>query len=1488
MKSALLFLSAMIVSLFAEGQITINEFIASNSLGIEDVEFFNNSDWVELHNAGPEAIDVSGWHLTDNVSDTMKWTLPSGSNIPAGAFLLVWCDGENSGFHTSFKLSRAGEELGLYNSDLALIDSFIFEEQFTDISRGRSQDGSGDWAWFNAPTPGTSNSTSISYEAVVHQIPHFSTVGGFFEMPFNLELSSLSGTIRYTLDGREPTLNDLAYVGSISIETTTFVRARVFLDNQVPGPIGTQSYFFEPSFADRPLPIFSLVTDPDYFWDADTGIYVQDFKPDWEWPLNVEFFENDGNNEAAFNERAGVKINGQNSWVLPQKMLGIYFRGGYGAGSLDYPLFHDRDRSQFDDFVLRASGSDWAYTLMRDGIGQSLPQDNAPVGFQGFRPSIVFINGEYMGIHNIRSRVDEGFIENNYNLNSGTYDLITDDGQIEEGDGAAYVLMDALMNEDLSVPSNFDAAAAVMDFQGFADYWATEIWSSNSSWGHNVVLTKPTDSGRWRFIFTDLDRGFSGSTNDDIGEFTGAQNDNYDYARNWIRHALENTDYAALFAQRFTDHLHTSFHPQRVNSVIQAFVDRIETEIPYHVERWAGTTSSYGDGIESEEFWEEEVEKLRLFASERSPHMLQNLADEFNLEPSVNLRTDNLPSGAGTIRLNTFEIPGSPWNGAYFPDMPFELTAQPLPGQQFIGWSQMESSLLIPAGSTWSFLDNGNSPPTDWTSWAFDDADWQSGEAELGYGDGDEATMVSYGSNANDKHIATYFRHSFNLDSDEAQSLSALFQLKRDDGAVVYLNGEELFRSNMPTGPIDFETTALDVAGGDAESNWNDFSSEIELNPGVNTIAVEIHQFSSTSSDISFDLSLSVLTASDDVFSSENPLSVNLSESSGFAARYTPNGACTLPMEISEDLTLELSCSPYLAIGNTHVLPNVTLTIEPGVEVLFPTDVSLIIEGKLHAEGSAMEPIRFGLNPDYEGPWGQLKFQESTSPNLIRHAIVESASDGPHPVHDRAAIAVWFSDLTLDHVELTDNYSNPVYSEYGQMVLTNSTLHSDITGDLINVRHGSGFIDSCIFIGNDAPDTDAIDYDQVVGGSILHCTIHSFHGENSDGIDLGEESESILIEGGLIHHCTDKGISIGQASNATIRNMTIAHCALGVALKDQGAADLDHVTLYGNQTAVSAYEKNVGRGGGWGTVQNTLLSNSSDAPFTSDSLSSILVMNSTCDTDSLEDPEVNWANPLFADPDGFDFTLLENSPALGAANDGLDLGTLNHWPSSQRNVTIVEIGYAGIENPNKEWIRLFNPSAESVDMIGYTLSDAIQWTLNEAFVLEPGASLWVVRDGSFFEDSQDAVFQWQTGQLANEGERIVLSNAAGMVMDFVRYAPEAPWPVPQAGAETLHLVSSLVDNHFASSWTLGALQNEDEVSSSAGFRVYPNPANQWINVTSDRPIHSCTLFNITGQSLAIPWQGRGMTRANMDVSSLYPGLYIVRVNETSLPFMVHH
>ena len=1462
--------------------------MASNSLSVVDTEFDESADWIELHNMGGEDVDLTGWFATDNLSDSTKWMFPVGTVISAGGFLILWCDNENSGLHTSFKLSSTGEEVGIFNSALEVQNALAYQAQDTDVSWGRSMDGSSQWSWFEQPTPGASNDTSIPYEAVVHHVPHFSEVGGFKETSFFLALSSINGQIRYTLDGTHPSLNSELYVDPLILTETAFIRARVFIENQIPGPIVTHSYFFEPSFEQRKLPVFSLVTDPDFFWDPEIGIYVQDFKPEWEHPVNVEFFENDGNNQAVFNERAGIKINGQNSWVLPQKMLGIYFRGGYGSGSLDYPLFHDRDRINIDDFILRAGGSDWANTLMRDGLSQSLPQFNTYVGYQGFRPSMVFVNGEYMGIHNIRSRIDEGFIEENYGVLPNTYDLISNVGEVEEGNDMAYWEMDALMGEDLNVQENFDAVAEVVDVQDFADYWITEIWSSNSSWGHNVKLWKPYgEGGKWKFIFGDLDRGFSGSTNQDIQDFTQSQGDSYDYARTWIRHMLENDLYRAYFAQRFADHLHTSFHPDQVNTQLDRFVDRIDEEIPYHVGRWSGTTSSYGDGISSVGYWEDEIADLRTFSTERSTFMVNDLFDTFGLSPSVNLSTSNLPEDAGKILLNDFKIPGSPWDGPYFESMPLELTALPNPGQNFIGWSQIDEYELVSLGSEWKFLDSGVDLGVVWQNPSFDDSNWSSGDAELGYGDGDEVTTVSYGANLFNKHITTYFRKAFIYEGDVSSPLQCVVRLRRDDGAVVYLNGEEIFRSNMPDGIIDFNTLASDAAGGSDESNLNTVALQLTLLGGENVIAVEIHQISATSTDISFDLSLSASVVLDDIISEVNPWPLTLTENSGYVARYEPTGECTLPLVLQNDTTLTLSCSPYLAVGTTHVASGATLTIEPGVEIWFPEEASLIIEGSLQAMGTNDAPIVFKANQNVGvTAWGHIKFSESTGVNILHNIVIEDATNGAHPVHDRAALTAWFSDVDLNQALLTNNHSNPIYAEYSNVTLTNSTIHSDVTGDLINVKYGSAFIENCTFIGNNAPDTDAIDYDQVTNGVIRNSEIHSFFGFNSDGIDLGEESNDVLIEGCLIHHCTDKGISIGQSSTATINDNIISQCALGVALKDLGEADLDHITFYGNQIAVSVYEKNLGLGGGTAVVTNSLFSNSSDSPVFTDSLSVLYVSDSFYDTDTLTGVNVSYANPNFTSPTAFDFTLVETSSAIAAASDGTDLGASSHLFTGVRDIMISEIGYAGLEDPNKEWLRLLNASNEAIDLSGYIISEGIEMTIPEGITLEADESLLLVLDISFFGNSSDQILQWESGKLSNEGERVLLMNSSGIVIDHVRYQTTAPWPIPLFVQESLQLLSVDLDNHFASSWVLNELYvGVDEVLESHAIRLYPNPSNSVITIESNEDIYLMQAFNGMGQEVG-SWSSLSK-RTELDVSSWSDGAYIILINGNKTIRFIH-
>ncbi|HEY0456857.1 MAG TPA: Ig-like domain-containing protein [Verrucomicrobiae bacterium] len=161
---------------------------------------------------------------------------------------------------------------------------------------------------------------------------------------------------------------------------------------------------------------------------------------------------------------------------------------------------------------------------------------------------------------------------------------------------------------------------------------------------------------------------------------------------------------------------------------------------------------------------------------------------------------------------------------------------------------------LVRSGSIWKYRDTGNDLGAGWSASAFDDRAWASGPAQLGYGDGDEATVVSYGSDPNNKYITTYFRRAFDV-PDPFRYTNLLCRLIRDDGAVVYVNGQEAYRANMPSGPINFSTPALTTIGNADETNVVDtFVNPGMLVAGTNVIAVEMHQSSGTSSDLSFDL----------------------------------------------------------------------------------------------------------------------------------------------------------------------------------------------------------------------------------------------------------------------------------------------------------------------------------------------------------------------------------------------------------------------------------------------------------------------------------------------------------------------------------------------------------------------------------------------------------------------------------------------------------
>ncbi|SIQ62897.1 heparin lyase I family protein [Pontibacter lucknowensis] len=171
-----------------------------------------------------------------------------------------------------------------------------------------------------------------------------------------------------------------------------------------------------------------------------------------------------------------------------------------------------------------------------------------------------------------------------------------------------------------------------------------------------------------------------------------------------------------------------------------------------------------------------------------------------------------------------------------------------------ISFNAFAQTSLVPFGSSWRYLDNGTNQNTNWRTVAFKDTKWKTANGKFGYGISDAATVISFGSNPSKKYITTYFRKSISI-TDPAIYSSFTINVKRDDGAVVYVNGKEVHRSNMPTGNVAFTTLAKEAA--DSGTVPQSFSiSPSAFYKGTNVIAVEIHQAQANTPDMAFDLEL--------------------------------------------------------------------------------------------------------------------------------------------------------------------------------------------------------------------------------------------------------------------------------------------------------------------------------------------------------------------------------------------------------------------------------------------------------------------------------------------------------------------------------------------------------------------------------------------------------------------------------------------------------
>ena len=712
---ALVLASGAAAPAHAQGVI-VNELLASNQATLADPDFGSFGDWIELHNASGETVDLGGASLTDDFDEPGKWVIPDGTTLAPGAFLLVWADDENTAppeataLHTNFKLSGGGERVGLYAASGAVIDTMSFGEQTTDISYGRHPDGSATFALFAIPTPGAANTTEPG--GGVAEAPTFSLASGFYASGGSVVMTApeADATVRYTLDGSDPTEASTAYVGPLALDATTVIRAASFAPGRAPSDVVTRSYFVDEASA---IPVISLVTDPAGFFSDETGIYVVgtngipgrcrtdpvNWNQDWERPVHFSFFEPDGAGgfDLALDQGAGVEIFGGCSRIYPQKSLTLHARGEYGTPDFAYRFFADTDIESFDDLVLRTSAQDWWRTMFRDGMIQTLTR-HMDLDGQAYRPTAVFLNGEYWGIHNLREKLNEDYVASHYGYDDDDVEII--EGTLRGTSEHYDRLLDVLDAGGLNTPEAMAEVEALMDVEQFLNYQIAEIYSANADWpGNNLKLWRPlTPEGRWRWMLFDTDFGFGGNANSQYFSNTLALATdpnapgwpNPPWSTYLFRSLLTNDGFRHTFIQRLAAHMSTTFEPERTLAVIDSLQANVAPEIPRHKQRWTQSIS-FGPS------WQALVNIMRDFATARPAAVRGHVTDYFDeVVGSARLTVSTTEGGRvfaegvplAPLRLDGTPVAsGEPFEAVFFRGVPLQLVAVPEDGYVFAGWA---------------------------------------------------------------------------------------------------------------------------------------------------------------------------------------------------------------------------------------------------------------------------------------------------------------------------------------------------------------------------------------------------------------------------------------------------------------------------------------------------------------------------------------------------------------------------------------------------------------------------------------------------------------------------------------------------------------------------------------------------------------------------------------------------------------------------------
>jgi hypothetical protein len=1425
----------------------ITEFVANNKYSLRDG---NNapSDWIELHNPNNTPLNLTGYGLSDDPLFPIKWTFPSNVIVSPHGYLIVFAsDSGPEGtydparfLHANFNLNQDGESIVLTSSNgLITIDAVTnYPAQMEDLAYGRTLDGQ--WT-FLEPTPGAPN-LAPAYQGWLQPID-YSHKRGWYTNAISLTISSANPGSQafYAVDGTEPTN---LYTGALSITNTIGVRAAVRRTGYKSPRTKTHTYLFLDGIMASTVMSTTYTQDPNYTNRMRQGLRelpticvnlppappVLNSERE-ERQASVEIFMPDGSDRqenCGITHFGGAFGNGTGN-PYAKKSYQLKFRAEYGTSRLQLPLFQGFDhgllaQDEFDEIDLHAGNHDISargfYLSHRFAADTMLDMGNLnPHG----RFVHLYINGVYWGQYDAHERLTDSFLSEYLGGSKENYLPVRGN----DNTSAGFILgvpepPDRLAWE--TVRSNRNSYALVkdsLDVTNLIDFMLVWNWGNAEAEFRAAGARQPGVKG-FEFWLADADghlRNQSGVASALTRNGTAITGPGLIFG---ALLAEGHPDFKALLADRIYKHffnngaMTATANETRMNARMFEVTNSLVAECA----RWGSTMGRTPAN------WEGDAQYARdnLFPY-RNANLLTYMRNA-GWYPLLDAPVANQYGGsvASGFQLALTVVAGTLYYTLDGSD-PRLAGGGIAPG--VLAWTNPAAQ--FPLGSTWRYFNTNVAPAGSWQSLAFNDSTWQSGAGPFGYGNGNETTVLSFGTNANNRFVSYYFRKTFMV-TNPAANVDLKLDLVCDDGAVVYLNGTELLRNNMPGGTLVYSTLASSsIPDGVTEEMPTPFILPSSLLvSGTNVIAVEVHNVATNSADIRFDLGLAGRAIFNVTVQSNMTISTRVRNGTNWSALAQPSFIIA-PLRqptVGDIVISEINYNPegvddyeYIELYNlsTNLLDLTNVRLTDGVDFLFPNNFYLA-------------PGAFTLVVENAAAFAQ-RYRTNTSPYYYPNLLVAGTWSGQLNNSGERIALVASNNTELCAVSYENGGAWPA--------------RADGKGSSLELRNPAAVISTNL---------TTLDNNLARGANWRSSSL--YHG--SPGRPDSQPREMVISE--VIAH-TDIGVDWIELQNTTGSSITLSNYFL--------SDNYEQPFRY-------AFPPDTVAAGGF------LVCSANQLGFGFSELGSDILLVQASGTnvvrfvDTTDIPAVDREEPIgrYTRSDGVvDFTELR-STTQGATNDLPRVGP----------IVFSEIMYHPT-NGNAEYVEIVNITGTNVLLYDpafptnrWQLSDAVNFTFPPFQFLAPGAVAIICATNPTTFRAQYGVSMtfpvygsW-TGALNNAGDSLRLRRPGdpetnGVVpyyrVDRVRYEPLSPWPeAADTGGMSLERVTLEGYGNDPINW-------QPSVPTPGSFVGNRQPN---LSVSGDTTVVEGLPVNLTvlGTDLDQPWQAVTLSAQNLPGGSFDP------------------